>query len=125
MRKIWEKYYQDSHAIVFVVDSTDRARIEECKQCLGNPGFNTDGLIQNEITHGIPVLMLANKQDVVGCLKLHEIKEIFNKIAVKLEARDSTVLAVSAITGDGIAEAIQWIHSRILGNKNERPPTFV
>lgn len=45
------------------------------------------------------MLMLANKQDVKGALKLQEIQEIFNQIAVALEARDSKVLCVSALNG--------------------------
>lgn len=35
LQSIWEKYYEDCHGLVFVVDSTDTARIEECKQTLG------------------------------------------------------------------------------------------
>jgi hypothetical protein len=55
--------------------------------------------MKTDIIEGVPVIMLANKQDVEGALKLHEIKEIFNQIAVQLEARDSKVLCVSALTG--------------------------
>lgn len=37
LRKIWEEYYKESEALIFVVDATDRGRIEECKDALGNP----------------------------------------------------------------------------------------
>jgi ADP-ribosylation factor related protein 1 len=43
--------------------------------------------------------MLANKQDLPNSLKVEEIKEIFNKIALKLGARDSRVLPISALEG--------------------------
>jgi ADP-ribosylation factor related protein 1 len=43
--------------------------------------------------------MAANKQDLEGSLKVEEIKEIFNPIAVKLGAQDSRVLPISAIDG--------------------------
>ena len=56
-------------------------------------------MINNDIIEGVPVLMLANKQDVAGALKLHEIQAIFNQIAVTMEARDSKALAVSALKG--------------------------
>jgi ADP-ribosylation factor related protein 1 len=92
LQSIWEKYYDDCHAIVFVVDATDRERIDECRITL-------EKVIRNDIVDGVPVLMLANKQDLPGALKLHEIKEIFNQIALQLEARDSKVLCVSALTG--------------------------
>ncbi|OAJ39960.1 hypothetical protein BDEG_23751 [Batrachochytrium dendrobatidis JEL423] len=41
LRSIWEKYYSECHAIVFVVDSTDRVRIEEVQATL-------DKVIHNE-----------------------------------------------------------------------------
>ncbi|TPX30321.1 hypothetical protein SeMB42_g07932, partial [Synchytrium endobioticum] len=92
LHAIWEKYYAEAHAVVFVVDATDAARIDECK-CTFERVVTNDGI------EGVPVLMLANKQDVPGAMKVHEIKEIFNHIAVKLGARDSKVLALSALRG--------------------------
>jgi ADP-ribosylation factor related protein 1 len=35
LHSIWENYYSECHGIVFVVDSTDKARIEECKETFG------------------------------------------------------------------------------------------
>lgn len=35
MRNIWEKYYEDAHAILFVVDSADLGRLEEAKLAYG------------------------------------------------------------------------------------------
>lgn len=56
-------------------------------------------MITNDQVEGVPVLMLANKQDIPGALRVEEIKEVFNKIAAKLGARDSRVLPVSALEG--------------------------
>ncbi|KAF7729144.1 ADP-ribosylation factor protein 3 [Apophysomyces ossiformis] len=92
LQTLWEKYYSECHGIVFVVDSTDSERLEECKNT-----FET--MITSDLVEGIPVLMLANKQDVPDALRVEEIKEVFNKIAVKLGARDSRVLPVSALEG--------------------------
>ncbi|KAJ9070623.1 ADP-ribosylation factor protein 3, variant 2 [Entomophthora muscae] len=93
LHSIWEKYYEECHGIVFVIDSTDRERLEDCRSAF-------EKMISSELAEGVPVLMLANKQDVLGeSMGLEEIKEIFNKIAVKLAARDSRVLPVSALNG--------------------------
>lgn len=35
MRSMWEKYYDEAHAIIFVVDSADVARLEEAKLAYG------------------------------------------------------------------------------------------
>ncbi|KAG0175451.1 hypothetical protein DFQ28_009163 [Apophysomyces sp. BC1034] len=93
LQTLWEKYYSECHGIVFVVDSTDGKRLEECKDT-----FET--MITSDLVEGIPVLMLANKQDVPDAMRVEDIKEVFNKIAVKLGARDSRVLPVSALEGD-------------------------
>lgn len=55
--------------------------------------------MNNQATEGIPILMLANKQDREDSMGVVDIKEIFNKIAEKMGARDSRVLPVSALTG--------------------------
>ncbi len=34
LRSIWDKYYADSHAVMFVVDATDEARLDEAKHAL-------------------------------------------------------------------------------------------
>ena len=124
MQSIWERYYRECHAIVFVVDSSDPERIEECRDALGKSQIwrcqhsclciTWTGLIKNldllfllqiekvitdDTVEGIPVLMLANKQDVPTALKLESIKEIFNQIAERLGARDSRVLPISALEG--------------------------
>lgn len=108
MRTLWDSYYSEAHAVVFVVDSSDRERLEECKATLGNvtPDIEmrssnglTENIITNEDIEGTPILMLANKQDREDRLEVEDIKEIFNKIAERMSARDSRVLPISALSG--------------------------
>ncbi|CDS06932.1 Putative ADP-ribosylation factor like protein1 [Lichtheimia ramosa] len=115
LQSIWERYYPECHGIVFVVDSTDSKRLEECRDTF-------ERIITNDQVEGVPILMLANKQDVDGALRVEEIKEVFNRIAVKLGARDSRVLPVSALTGSGVNEAVDWLILRLHRNNMHRPP---
>ncbi|KAI8378596.1 ADP-ribosylation factor family-domain-containing protein [Blakeslea trispora] len=115
LHSIWERYYSECHAIVFVVDSTDPVRLEDCRDTF-------EKLITNDAVEGVPVLMLANKQDVPGALKVEEVKEVFNKIAMKLGARDSRVLSISALEGNGVEDAIDWLVLRLQRNRANRPP---
>ncbi|CEP14333.1 hypothetical protein [Parasitella parasitica] len=110
LQSIWERYYTECHAIVFVVDSTDPVRLEECRDTF-------EKMITNDAVEGVPVLMLANKQDVSGSLRVEQVKEVFNKIAAKLGARDSRVLPVSALEGNGVEDAIDWLVLRLQRNK--------
>lgn len=117
LRTLWESYYNDAHGIVFVVDSSDRKRLEECKRAL-------EIIITNEDVEGLPILMLANKQDREDRLEVEDIKEIFNKIAERMSARDSRVLPISALSGDGLKDAVEWLTTRLVRNKQNRPPTL-
>ncbi|VVT58026.1 uncharacterized protein SAPINGB_P006000 [Magnusiomyces paraingens] len=117
LRSLWDSYYSDAHAVVFVVDSTDRERLEECRDTL-------EKVVGSEATQGIPILMLANKQDREDSMGVVDIKEIFNKIAEKMGARDSRVLPVSALTGAGVADSVDWLVTRLLRNKQDRPPNY-
>jgi len=118
LRALWDQYYVDAHAVVFVVDSTDTGRIEECRDQL-------EDIVSRDVLEGTPVLMLANKQDRDESMEVEDIKEIFNKIAQKMDARDSRVLPVCALDGTGVAEAAEWLVSRMARNKNFRPPNLV
>jgi ADP-ribosylation factor related protein 1 len=35
LQSIWERYYSECHAIVFVVDSTDPVRLDDCRDTFG------------------------------------------------------------------------------------------
>ncbi len=117
LQTLWEKYYKECHGILFLIDSGDKERLEECRIAF-------EKIVTSDQTEGVPIIMLANKQDLPDAMKVHEIKEIFNRIALRLGARDSTVRGVSALTGDGVQESIEWLTTRIERNKINRPPVF-
>lgn len=78
---------------MFVIDSTDVPRIEsEVVDVLKE-------VVEHEETEGVPVLVLANKQDRDESLEIAQLKEVVNPVIVRLGARDSRVLPVSALEG--------------------------
>ena len=139
LRGLWRSYYSNCHAIVFVIDSTDvgdadidrlskgvgndeeEGRLEECKLVL-------EDVLQNEDTEGVPVLVLANKQDCEDCVEVVRIKEgLVRKVfegEKGVNVRDSRVLPLSALTGAGVKEAVEWVCSRVKWNKEARPPVM-
>ncbi|RMZ76063.1 hypothetical protein DV737_g4989, partial [Chaetothyriales sp. CBS 132003] len=96
-------------------------RLEECKAVL-------ESVLSHEDTAGIPLLVLANKQDREDCLEVVRIKEGFVRKVFEGEkgsmVRDSRVLPVSALKGTGVKEAVEWVKSRVLWNKEARPPVM-
>ena len=57
MRKVWESYYAEANAVVFVVDSADTNRVQDAKQAFTEA-------CSNDILAHTPVIFIANKQDL-------------------------------------------------------------
>ena len=96
-------------------------RLDECRRVL-------ESVLEHEDTAGIPILVLANKQDREDCVEVVRIKEGFVRRVFEGEqggmVRDSRVLPVSALKGTGVKEAVEWVRSRVVWNKESRPPVM-
>lgn len=115
LQSLWDKYYAESHAIIFIIDSTDRNRLEESWLAF-------DKMIQNEQLVGLPLLVACNKQDLNECMSVPEIKKMFNKSAANIGMRNCMATATSALTGEGVHEGINWIKECVENNMIKRPP---
>ena len=115
LQSLWHKYYAESHAIIYVIDAHDRDRIEESKDVF-------DKMIMSEHLEGVPLLILANKQDLPECMGVREVKPVFNQSAHLIGQRDCLVTPVCALTGDGVDEGIRWLVQCIKRNSLKRPP---
>lgn len=81
-----------------------------------------DKMICNEHLDGVPLLVLANKQDLPDCMGVRDIKPVFQQSAVHIGRRDCLVMPVSALTGEGVDEGIRWLVDAILRNSVVRLP---
>ncbi|KAJ9632075.1 ADP-ribosylation factor protein 3 [Taxawa tesnikishii (nom. ined.)] len=138
LRGLWQSYYSSCHAIVFVIDSTDvgdadierlsKGEYDEEEGRLGECKLVLEDVLQNEDTEGVPLLVLANKQDREDCVEVVTIKEGLVRKVIEGEkggsVRDSRVLPLSALTGTGVKEAVEWVCSRVRWNKEARPPVM-
>ncbi|KYR02675.1 ADP-ribosylation factor [Tieghemostelium lacteum] len=107
IRVLWRHYYQNSSAIIFVLDSADRERISEAKD-------EIDGLLDEDSLRGAPLLILANKQDIPTALSIAEISEQLNLYTIK--DRKWFIQSTSAINGQGIYEGFEFV-SKTLSQK--------
>ncbi|XP_027852462.1 ADP-ribosylation factor-like protein 13B [Aphis gossypii] len=71
IRDIWKQYFADVHGVIFVVDSADLSRLNECKEVFHD-------LLSHENIAGKPVLLFANKQDKPGALDELDIVDRLN-----------------------------------------------
>jgi ADP-ribosylation factor related protein 1 len=101
--------------------SSEFGRLDECRQVL-------ESVLQNADVAGVPILVLANKQDREDCVEVVRIKEGLVRKVFEGETgggvRDSRVLPVSALLGSGVQAAVEWVQSRVKWNKEGRPPVM-
>jgi GTPase SAR1 family protein len=74
LRPYWRNYYEKTDGLIWVVDSADLARLEDCRKELHS-------LLQEERLCGATLLILANKQDIPSALSLEEIEKVCSSIA--------------------------------------------
>uniref|UniRef100_A0A8C9ZMJ1 ADP-ribosylation factor-related protein 1 n=1 Tax=Sander lucioperca TaxID=283035 RepID=A0A8C9ZMJ1_SANLU len=90
LQSLWDKYYAESHGVIYVIDSTDEERLSESKEAF-------EKMISSEVLEGVPLLVLANKQDVPDCLSVADIKTAFSDSAPKIGKRDCLVQPCTAV----------------------------
>lgn len=100
IRAYWRNYFETTDGIVWVVDSTDRNRIADCKREL-------DSVLQQERLAGASLLIFANKQDINGALTPEEIAQMLDLNAIT--RRHWSIVNCSAKTRAGIEDGFNWI----------------
>ena len=122
-RRLWEKYYKETDAVVFVVDSSDRLRLavarEELSSMLGEPFTSEDDNILSRTSlqpcacsghrdlKNCPVLFLANKQDVANRLAPAEIADALSLHLI--ENHPWQIMPTNALKGDGLDIGVSWL----------------
>lgn len=107
IRAYWPNYYENTDIVVFVVDASDEKRLDEC-------GSELNTLLEVDQLKDVPVLILANKQDLSNAKSAGEISEILNLPAIR--DRKWQIQACSAKTGEGLHEGMEWAVRTISGS---------
>lgn len=134
IRSIWSKYYDDCHAVVYVIDADDRERLSEGWEVF-------DSVLSSPQILNVPLLLLANKQDSPMSLSVEEIRhdyEDWHQRKLESARRDirygegdtemSTrreriasldVMGISALEGTGVRAAVDWLFIRVQNSRRE------
>ena len=92
IRPYWKNYYDNTDGMVFVVDSSDEERLNECVEEL-------NALLAEEGLAKVPLLVYANKQDLQFAL---EAEEILTQLKLmEIQNRTWNIQACSALTKEG------------------------
>mmetsp|Transcript_99483 Transcript_99483/g.276835 ORF Transcript_99483/g.276835 Transcript_99483/m.276835 type:complete len:219 (+) Transcript_99483:116-772(+) len=104
LRASWSTYFEDTDAIVFVVDSNDQENMVLAKMEL----FNV--VLHEDLRHAC-LLVLANKQDIQGCRNAGEITEDLALHTIR--THEWQIQSCCALTGEGLQEGLTWIAGRV------------
>jgi len=102
IRPLWRHYFAGTHALIFVIDSSDRDRIAEARQELHRV------INDREMKEAI-ILVFANKQDIDHAMKPQEIQEKLGLSSTGLKHRNWHVQPSCATTGEGLFDGLQFL----------------
>lgn len=102
LRATWKDYLEGTDLLVYVLDSTDEARLPEAVAEL-------EEILEDPNMISVPLLVLANKQEAPGALPLAEIR---NRLCLeRFQEHCWELRACSAHTGQGLPEALKSLRS--------------
>jgi len=104
IRPLWRHFYQGCEGVIFVVDSNDRDRIDDCRQELGK-------MCAEDELRSLPLLVFANKQDLPNAMTVVEVSE-----ALGLREGMGRLYHVQpsiAPGSEGLEEGLAWLTEAI------------
>lgn len=102
IRSYWRNYFEQTDGLIWVVDSADRRRLNDCREEFMK-------LLSQEKLSGASVLIFANKQDLAGALTIEEIVEVLDLKAEQFKKRHWQVGGCSAVSGAGLIDGMNWL----------------
>lgn len=106
--RYWRCYYPNTDAIIYVVDSTDKERLEVAKQELW-------AMLKEADLANATLLVFANKQDMKGSADAGEITKALG--LSNLKNRQWTIQETSALKGTGLFEGFDWLSACVNAKK--------
>ncbi|XP_024269824.1 ADP-ribosylation factor-like protein 6 isoform X2 [Oncorhynchus tshawytscha] len=105
-RNLWEHYYKESHAIIFVIDSGDKLRMVVAKEEL-------DTLLNHQDIRSrrLPVLFFANKSDLREAMSLVKVSQLL--CLENIKDKPWHICASNAVKGEGLLEGVDWLQEQI------------
>ena len=113
IRSVWDVYYINTDAVIYVIDSQDDEYSDESKE-------EFHKLLKNPKLYNAIILIFANKQDLPGAKPINQLIEEyeFNKIKNHLWK----IQPCSAVKGEGLMDGIKWLSEQLIfRGKNKFP----
>ena len=117
MRPLWRSYTRCTDGIIFVVDSSREDSLEEAKLELLNICKSTTTTSSKTKPRSsnkqVPVLVLANKQDLPSALDLARIERRLGLKDLGVKGKSWNLQSTCAVTGEGLEEGMSKLTEMI------------
>jgi small GTP-binding protein len=112
-RSVWDVYYMNTDAIVYVIDSIDDEYYEESKTQFHK-------MLNNPALKNATILIFANKQDLPGAKTVNKLIEDYG--FDKIKSHIWHIQSCSALKGEGLVTGIKWLSEQLVfRGKNNFP----
>ena len=111
-RSIWNVYYVNTDAIIYVIDTHDETYDDSKTQFYK--------LLSNETLKNAVILIYANKQDLPGAKNVAEIIQIYELDTIKDHIWH--IQPCSAQTGEGLITGMKWLSDQLVFRSNNNFP---
>ncbi|UJR26627.1 hypothetical protein I4U23_007945 [Adineta vaga] len=111
IRPYWRHYFENTDVLIYVIDSSDRKRFDETNQELSE-------LLEEEKLRNVPLLIFANKQDLLNASKASDITDGLSLHQIRDRAWQ--IQGCSAYTKEGVKEGLEWVSKVVANKKNKK-----
>ena len=111
IRPLWRHYFQGTEGLIYVVDSNDPSRMEESRS-------EFQGVLADLDSDRIPILVLANKQDLPHAIKTNDVAQ---KLGLHHMRRPWHVQGTCALSGDGLYEGLDEFGKMVKEFQQSKP----
>ena len=115
IRPLWRHYYPGSDAVIFVVDSNDRERIDDSTGMDNSAMEELHRMLAEDELRDAILLVFANKQDLPSAMSVETVTERLRLNEIR--NRQWYIQGCCATTGDGLYEGLEWLVTTLSKHK--------
>ena len=104
-RSLWDVYYMNTDAVVYVIDSQDDEYFNESKAQFHK-------LLNHQALKNATILIFANKQDLPGAKPVNQIIQDYE--LDKIKSHIWHIQSCSALKGEGLVTGIKWLSEQLI-----------
>lgn len=108
-RTFWATYYKGADGLIYVIDSANKDNIEIAKEELYK-------VLGHESIKNVPILVLANKQDLIGAMSSLEVLE--KMMLYKIRDRAWHLEETCALSGEGLEQGLNRLIQMMRCNRS-------